>query len=311
MKKSGLPADPMGSVRAYLAAEKSPNTRRAYASDWRDFTAWCESIGESPLPAPPAIVARYLAQLADRDLATSTIVRRSAAIRYAHKAASHEPPTAAEGVKATMRGIRRSKGKAPRRQAAPAVAAAIAAMLEQMPRTLAGIRDRAILLIGFAAGLRRSELAALQVPDLEAHKQGLLLHIGRSKTDQEGAGEIIPVPIGRRLLPVAAVKAWLEASGIQDGPLFRPIDRHGRIGTGAITDRSIARIVKHAAALGGLDPELFSGHSLRAGFITQALEDGVDFFRIMNITRHTEVRTLRIYDRRSRGFEQHAGDKFL
>lgn len=301
----------MASVRAYLAAERSENTRRAYATDWRDFQAWCERAGEQPLPASPASVARYIAQLADRSLATTTIVRRAAAIRAAHRAAGHDSPTAFEGVKATLRGIRRIKGTAPKRRAAPAVAAAIAAMLARLPDTLTGIRDRAILLIGFAAGLRRSELAGLMVTDIEPHRHGILLHIGRSKTDQEGRGAVIPVPTGKRLMPVAALTAWREAARISDGPLFRPIDRHGRVGACAITDRSIGRIVKAAAAAAGLEPSIFSGHSLRAGFITQALADGVDFFRIMDVTRHRETKTLRIYDRRESGFDKHAGAEFL
>jgi len=310
MKSTAL-VDPMGSVRAYLAAETSPNTRRAYGSDWADFLAWCENVTLQPLPASPVTVAKYLAQLADRKLATSTIGRRQAAIGYAHKVLGHPVPTSDQGVKATMRGIRRTLGTKPRRQAAPAVAAAIATMLEQLPQSLQGLRDRAILLLGFAAALRRSEIAAIEILHLEPHELGLILHIDQSKTDQEGAGQIVPVPHGVHLKPVAALQAWLEAAEISSGPVFRAIDRHGNIAKSAITDRSISRIVKRAAAISGLEATTFSGHSLRAGFITQALGDGVDFFKIMDITRHTEVQTLRIYDRRGRGFKSHAGDGFL
>jgi site-specific recombinase XerD len=303
-------ADPMASVRAYLAAEKSPGTRRAYAADWRAFHTWCESVKEPPLPARPETVARYLALLADQGLKASTIVRRCAAIRYAHKAAGHEPPTASEGVKATMRGIRRSIGTAVTRKE-PAVASVLALMLERLPATLAGTRDRALLLIGFAAARRRSEIAALDVADIAFHRDGMIVHVRRSKTDQEAAGAEIPVPHGVRLRPVAALQAWLEASGITQGPLFRPIDRHGRLQPGRLTDRSIARIVKKAARGAGLDEAVFSGHSMRAGFVTSALEDEVDFFKVMNTTGHKDVRTLRVYDRRARGFAQHAGKGFL
>lgn len=304
-------ADPMASVRAYLAAEKSDNTRRAYRSDWADFHTWCEKVDLASLPAAAATVARYLAALADQKAAPSTIERRAAAIRYAHKAAGQEPPTNTEAVKAVMRGIRRTLRRAPNRKA-PATAAPIAAMLEQLAGDeLQVLRDRALLLIAFAGALRRSELVALHISDLEMHPGGLLLHIRSSKTDQEGRGEVIPVPHGVRLKPVAALQAWLDAAKITDGPVFRSVDRHGRVGKRALTDRSVARVIKRAAAAAGLDEKLFSGHSPRAGFVTQALEDGVDTLKIMGITRHAKVDTLKVYDRRTKGFIKHAGEGFL
>jgi len=302
--------DPLASVRAYLAAEKSSNTRRAYASDWADFLDWCGLVSEAPLPSSPLVVARYLAQLADKGLKASTIVRRCAAIRYAHRAAQLEPPTGAEGVRAVLRGIRRTKGTRPNRKA-PAAAAAITLMLAQLPATLAGIRDRALLLIGFAAALRRSELVDLNVNDVERRGSGVILHIRRSKTDQEGKGQSVPVPTGRKLKPVAALDAWLEASGITEGPIFREIDRHGHVGQAALSGRSVARIVKRAARAAGLDEAIFSGHSLRAGFVTQALDDKVDPFKAMKITRHADPRSLAIYDRREVELEDHAGKDFL
>lgn len=303
-------ADPMASVRAYIAAEKSPNTRRAYRSDWANFTAWCERVDLAVLPAAPATVARYLAQLADNGLASSSIERRGSAIRYAHKAAGHEPPTNSEAVKATMRGIRRTNGVRVNRKA-PAVAAAIGAMLEHLPPGLIGIRDRALLLIAFAAALRRSELVALDVADLQRVDAGVRIQIRKSKTDQEGEGQEVPVPHGVRLKPIAALDAWLAAAAINDGAVFRPVDRHGRVGAGRLTDRSVARIIKRAAKACGLDERTFSGHSPRAGFVTSALDDGVDLFKVMGITRHVDVGTLKIYDRRARGFDNHAGKGFL
>ena len=303
-------ADPLASVRAYLAAEKSANTRRAYRTDWADFTSWCEGVNLAVLPAAPATTARYLAQLADKGLKASTIERRAAAIRYAHKAAGHEPPTNSEAVKAVMRGIRRTLGTRPVRKA-PATAAPIAAMLEQLPDDLAGLRDRALLLLAFAAALRRSELVALHMSDLDRSAGGVILHIRASKTDQEGRGETIAVPNGVKLKPVAALYAWLEAAKITDGALFRPVDRHGRVGECALTDRSVARVIKRAAKAAGLDEKLFSGHSPRAGFVTQALADKVDVLKIMGVTRHVKVDTLKIYDRREQDFEGGAGEGFL
>lgn len=302
--------DSLASVRAYLAAEKSGNTRRAYKSDWDDFMAWCSQVLEDPLPATPATVARYLAQLADGGKKTSTIQRRKAAIRAAHKAAGFEPPTNAEGVAATMRGIRRALRSKPTRKA-PATAELMSKVLEHLPKTLAGLRDRAILLVAFAGALRRSELVALHVHHIERRARGIVLHIDESKTDQEGKGEQLPVPNGRTLKPVAALDAWLEAAGITSGPVFRSVDRHGRVGAGALDEGSIARIVKRAIAAAGLQAEIFSGHSMRAGFVTSALDRGEDPLLIMKQTRHVKVDTLKIYDRREAGFDDHAGGEFL
>lgn len=302
--------DPRASVRTYLAAEKSINTRRAYKADWASFATWCEAAGEKTLPASPIAVATYLAQLADGGLKAKTIQRRTAAIRAKHLAAGLEPPTNAEGVRAVMRGIRRTLGTRKVKKA-PATAEVITSLLDVFPATLAGIRDRALVLLGFAAGMRRSELVALDISDVSWRRKGILLHIGRSKTDQEGAGADIPVPAGSKLQPVAALSAWLEASGITDGPIFRQVDRHGRLGAQRLSDRSVARIVKRAIAAAGIDESVFSGHSLRAGFVTSSLERKVDPFKIMRITRHVKVDTLKEYDRRENGFDDHAGEDFL
>jgi site-specific recombinase XerD len=310
MAKSRALVDPTASVRVYLAAEKSDNTRRAYKSDWQSFVDWCEEQDLRPLPAEPLTVAKYLASLADRGIKVSTISRRATAIRYLHKAAGHEPPTNAEGVKAVIRGIRRKKGSRPARKA-PAVAAAIAAMLDALPNNLTGKRDRALLLVAFAAALRRSELVALLVEDVDFRAAGIVLTIRRSKTDQEGKGREIAVPRGKRLKPAATLAAWLKAAKIVTGPIFREIDRHGNVGQAALSGRSVARIVKKAAARAGLNPRIFSGHSLRAGFVTSSLNNGVDPLSIMKVTGHQKVDTLNIYDRRERGFREYAGKGIL
>jgi site-specific recombinase XerD len=160
---------------AYAEAEKAQATRAAYTSDWRDFPIWCLARGATPLPAHVGIVAAYLSGLADSGRKSSTIGRRAASIAYHHKLAGHEPPTNAEGVKAVLRGIRRTIGSA-KQGKAPATA------------DLIGKRDRALLALGFAGAFRRSELVALQVEDLAETPDGLRVTIRRSKTDQEGAG---------------------------------------------------------------------------------------------------------------------------
>jgi site-specific recombinase XerD len=290
--------DHLASATAYALAEKSDATRRAYASDFSDFVAWCRSMEADPLPASVATAAAYLASLADRGLKSSTITRRAAAIGYAHRRAGHEPPTNAEPVRAVLKGIRRRLGVAGERKA-PATARAIGAMLKKVPDTREGKRDRALLLVGFAAALRRSELVGLTVEDLERTPDGIFVHIRRSKTDQEGEGHTVAIPRGGKLRPVEALEDWLAASGIRSGRIFD------------LTDRSVANIVKRYAEAAKLDPATFSGHSLRAGFVTSALEAGADLLKVMDVTRHREVKTLKAYDRRAKAFKNHAGKGFL
>src|SRR5215218_4655178 len=166
-------------------------------------------------------------------------------------------------------------------------------------------------LLGFSAALRRSELVALDVADLVPDRDGLRLMIRRSKTDQEGAGQEIAVPHGRHLKPVEAVRSWLRAAGITEGPVFRPVSRAGTVRGARLTDQSIANIVKRYATAAGLDPAAFSGHSLRAGFVTTAAERNVELTRIMDVTRHRDVRTVTTYVRRANLFKGHAGASFL
>ena len=300
----------LGSAMGYALADKAESTLRAYANDFRHFEAWCESVRAQPLPASIATVAGYLASIADAGLKASTIARRTAAITHFHRLRGLEPPTSSEKVKSVGRGIRRKIGTAVERKA-PATAKAITAMIKLIPDTLAGKRDRALLLLGFAAALRRSEIVALQVSDLERASEGLLVHIRRSKTDQEGAGHVVAVPRGSKLRAVDAVEAYLAAAGIDDGHVFRSIGKGGRLALAALTDRSVADIVKRWARVGKLDPTLFSGHSLRAGFVTSALDAGADVMKVMDVTRHKSVQTLKGYDRRAKAFKDHAGKGFL
>lgn len=307
---SADPAVASDSANRYARAEKSAGTLKAYESDLRDFARWCNEVGAGFLPAEPVTVANYLASLADRGCKASTIMRRQAAIAFAHKRRGLEPPTNVEEVKRTARGIRRTIGTAVKAKA-PATAKAMAAMLKLIPDTLSGKRDRALLLIGFAAALRRSELVALDVADLERAPEGVIVHIRVSKTDQEAKGHEVAVPRGTRLRPVEALEDWLEAAGIREGAVFRAVDKADHVQPGRLTGRSVADIVKRWAAAGKLDPKMFSGHSLRAGFVTSALETGADLLRVMAQTRHRSVETVKKYDRRSKIWQAHAGGKFL
>jgi integrase len=219
-------------------------------------------------------------------------------------------PTDAEAVKATVRGIRRTHGAAKIRKS-PAVSAKVLSMVATASNKLTGVRDTAILLMGFGGAFRRSELVALDVADIAETETGLLVTIRHSKTDQEGEGETIAISNGDRACPVKALRTWLQAAGIETGPIFRPINKSGVVASSRLSDRSVANIVKAYAERAGFDPVVFSGHSLRAGFLTSAAASGASIFKMMDVSRHKSVDTLRSYVRDAELFKDHAGAGLL
>jgi site-specific recombinase XerD len=303
-------AEEMAQTLSFAMLEKSEGTRRAYSSDWRIFTAWCDARDLESLPASSGTTARFLSGEATRGTKSSTIGRRVAAIAHMHKLAGHEPPTNVESVKAVVRGIRRSIGCAPVRKA-PATADLVMQMLEHCDGSLIGLRDRALLALGFAGAFRRSELVALEVADLEAAADGFRVMIRHSKTDQEGAGQEIAIPRGCRIEPVKAIEAWLAVSGITAGPIFRQMKKGGRVQPEAMSGHSAAAVVKRYALAAGLDASTFAGHSLRAGFLTSAAEAGSSVLKMVEVSRHKSIDMLTTYVRRSNLFREHAGAAFL
>ena len=293
----------------YARAEKAVATRRAYRTDFEIFRAWCAEHGATALPAAPEAVAAFLAREASRRIKPATISRRIAAIRYAHKLANLLTPTDDERVRATLRGIRRTLGTAVAKKM-PATAERIVAMAPIAGGRLSSFRDRALLLLGFAGAFRRSELCALDFEDIEESAEGLRVTIRHSKTDQEGRGEVIAVPYGAAACPVKALKAWLQATGIASGPIFRPIAKGARLQEARL-DRSVAKIVKAHAARVGLDPAKFGGHSLRSGFLTSAAARGASIFKMADQSRHKSMDTLRGYVRDAEIFKDHAGKGLL
>ena len=300
----------IGAAETYASAEKADATRRAYSSDWRIFASWCAEREIDPLAASPESTAAYLAWEADRGCRPSTLGRRVAAIRYAYKLKAVRSPTEDERVRATLRGIRRVQGTAPRQKTA-ATAERVLRMVAGLPSTLKGVRDRAVLLLGFAGAFRRSELVGLDVSDVEETAEGLRVTIRRGKTDQEGKGAVLAIPRGAVACPVAALKAWLLAAEITEGPVFRPVGKGGGVAASRLTDRSIAEIVKSNARRAGFSPSEFSGHSLRAGFLTSAAARGANIFKMMEVSRHRSVDTLRGYVRAAELFRDHAGKDLL
>lgn len=291
-------------VSDYLRASLSDNSRRAYRSDLNHFLSWGGSI-----PASPELVAAYLAAHAGHH-AAATLARRLVSIGKAHTAQGLQSPTESELVRATLRGIRHTHGSA-QRQVAPAVKEDVIAMVAGLTG-IKGTRDRALLLIGFAGAFRRSELVSLTVADIEQAKQGIVVHLIRSKTDQEGRGRKVAIPYARgAVCPILALQQWLEVSGITDGPIFRPVNRHGLIADAALTPQAVALVVKERAQDVGLNPATYAGHSLRAGLVTSAAQLGVSSWKIRAQTGHKSDAMLSRYIRDANIFVDNAAGAIL
>lgn len=298
-------------AQQYIDQSLSFATRKAYASDVRIFSAWCAAHALAALPTAPETVALFLASQANAGSAASTLTRRLAAIKFAHEAKGLDTPTAHKGVTTALKGIRRAQGTAPTKKKA-ATADIVKEMVRRCPDTLTGQRDRALLLLGFAGAFRRSELVALTVADLAFVADGLRISIRKSKTDQEGAGQVIAIPNGSVLFcPVTAVKNWLAVAGIEDGAIFRAVGKGSRVGQAALSDKSVANRVKHYAGQVGLEAADFAAHSLRAGFVTSAAEAGASIFKMAEVSRHRSTDVLAGYVRSANLFKEHAGTDLL
>ena len=291
----------------YLAASVAPATVKAYRSDWSDFTAWCADHDADALPAAPEVVALYLADRAGTH-SVATLTRRVSAISGAHKAAGHESPTGEVVVRKAIAGIRREKGTAPDAKTPVTVDDLRAIVGAHLPAGVKGTRDRALLLVGFAGAFRRSELVGIDREHVEFVADGAVVTLPKSKTDQEGAGELVGIPYGQNpdTCPVRALQAWIDAAGVVSGPVFRSVDRHGNIGAARLTDKAVALVVKHYAAAIGKDAAAFGGHSLRAGLATAAAREGVEERDIMRQTRHRSTTMVRRYIREGSLFRANA-----
>ena len=285
---------------------KARNTIRAYKADWSHFQAWCRVHGQASLPALPDVVALYVTSLAATHK-PATIARRITAISQAHQTAGFDTPTTSSKVRMVLAGIRRAKGTAQEAKT-PVLIEDLRKMVALLPDTLLGIRDRALLVLGFSCAFRRSEVVSLDLSDLALTRDGLTVTLRRSKTDQEGAGRKIGVPYGSTLAtcPIRSVQQWMERSKISEGPLFRPINRHGKMASFRLSDGAVAEIVKRHAAAAGMDATDFAGHSLRSGFATSAAMKGASERSIQNQTGHRSLEMLRRYIRDGSLFRENA-----
>lgn len=297
-------------IAAYAANSKAANTWRAYQADLRDFATWCQAESQPSLPAAPETVATYLAYLAPY-CKVSTIQRRLSAISQQHAAAGFDSPTRSATVRLIMQGIRRTH--APQqtvRKVQPAVTSVIYKLIDPLGTSLIDLRDRALLLLGFAGAFRRSELAQLRLADITETEDGLRVRLRQSKTDQEGNGSIIGIPYGHehKTCPVRAWKAWKDTASITDGQAFRSVTRHSKLGA-SLSDRAVADMIKRRARAVGLEYNNYSGHSLRAGLATAAAQAGVSERVIAKQTRHKSLPVLRGYIREGSLFTENAAAK--
>lgn len=316
----------------YRHAARAPNTARAYDADWRHFAAWCEHQGRIAVPAHPRVVARYLTALVEgvraqdgtwieRPRSVATLARRLATIRQYHRLAGQSFDGRDAALRDTWRGIQRAHAAAPRGKV-PMVTEVLRAWLRALPETTAGIRDRALLLTGFAGAFRRSELVAIDVADCAWHKDGLIITVSESNGSPNGPAIDIGLPYGTHAetCPVRALAHWLAVADIDEGPLFRPVTRQGSVIPQRLSDRAVALVVKrtvraardaaraegNAVLADSLDPARYAGHSLRAGFIVSAAAAGVPDRDIMRHTRHKRADTLLKYVQHAALFRRNA-----
>ncbi len=291
-------------VSSYLRASLSDNSRKAYRSDLNHFISWGGTV-----PASPEMVAAYLAAHAGQH-AVATLARRLVSISKAHAARGLPSPIGAELVRATLRGIRRTHGSI-QRQVAPAVREDLLLMVAGLSG-IKGLRDKALLLIGFAGAFRRSELVSLTLADIEKAQQGLIIQLRFSKTDQAGEGRKVAIPFARgSVCPVLALQQWITAAGITEGSIFRGVNRHGVIADTALTPQAVALIIKERAQATGLDSANYAGHSLRAGLVTSAAQLGVSSWKIRAQTGHKSDAMLVRYIRDANIFVDNAAGAVL
>jgi integrase len=288
-------AQPSALVASYAAAAQSNATTRAYDADMRHFNQHGGSI-----PATPTMVAEYLANFAGI-LAVSTLQHRLIAIHRAHTDVGLVSPVMDSLVKRTMQGIRRTVGTKQRQVAALVKDDLLQMMVHvERQRPMKAARDKALLLVGFSGAFRRSELVALRYEDITCFESGIELLIRRSKTDQEGAGRTVFIPYARgSRCPVKALMDWISMAGIVSGPLFKAINRHDQVGDKALTPQSVALIVKSSVRMmaGDEAAKSVAGHSLRAGYCTEAATVGLQPYQIREQTGHRSDVTLARYIR--------------
>lgn len=293
-------------AKMHLENSKSKNTKMAYRTDWKQFSEWCKKNGLNNLPADAETVVYYITYLG-KTLKASSIKRKMTAISQRHETAGYPSPTKTPLVKGVWEGLQRSIGIKEEGKDALWLED-LRKVIEGVPKDkLIGIRNRALLVVGWAGALRRSEIVNLNVEHIKKTHEGIVLNLIQSKTDQKGEGQVVALPYGSNpnTCPVRLLEAWLAASDISEGALFRRIDRHGNI-LGRLTPQSVRLIVKNCCEKVGLDPDKYGAHSLRSGFCSTAAKVGKAEHQIMKQTRHKRSDSLQRYIKKANLFDDNA-----
>ncbi|MCY4446632.1 MAG: site-specific integrase [Rhodobacteraceae bacterium] len=298
-------------------AARSQNTRTAYNKSWKCYTDWCSNDGIDPLQASADDIVRFFVTMGHegttgkKPLSLNTLKIIRSALNDKWCRLGQPSPAAEKIVDELFRGLARIMGQNQRRVKALREYQVLA-MLQLCGKRLHGLRDAAVLSLGFSAALRRSEICNLRVDDLVGEcQEGLTLIVRRSKTDQTGLGQSIAVIQGQIIRPVEHLQRWLNASKIEDGYLFQTIMKGGVVSGLPIDAGDVALLVKRYAKRIGLDPKNYSGHSLRAGFVTSAASHQARIDKIMEVTRHKNAESVFKYIRDEDSFKDHAGSSFL
>ena len=284
-----------------LKNSKSKNTLRAYQSDYNDFSLFCSKNGFQAMPTQPKILALYITHLASYSK-YSTLKRRLASISIIHKTKGHYIDTKHPIIVENLMGIKRTNGsnqKGKKPLLINDLKLLINSIDESKEKNIRKIRDKALVLIGFSGGFRRSELVDIEYEDIEFVEEGVKIFVKRSKTDQSGEGmtKAIPYFDNINFCPVKALNKWVVEAEIKEGKIFN------------ISDKSVALIIKKYANYAGLDSRRYAGHSLRSGFATSTAESGAEERNIMAMTGHKSTEMVRRYIKEANLFKNNALNK--
>jgi len=284
-----------------LRNSKSSNTLRAYQSDYKDFSLFCSKNGFQPMPTQPKILALYITHLSAFSK-YSTLKRRLASISILHKIKGHYIDAKHPIIMENLMGIKRTNGsnqKGKKPLLINDLKLLIKAIDESKEKDVRKIRDKALILVGFSGGFRRSELVDLEYEDIEFVSEGVKIFVKRSKTDQSGEGmtKAIPYFDNEDFCPVKTLKSWFELVNFKNSKIFN------------ISDKSVALIIKKYANYAGLDSQKYAGHSLRSGFATSTAESGAEERSIMAMTGHKSTEMVRRYIKEANLFKNNALNK--
>ena len=297
-----------------LKSSKAKNTIRAYKSDFDDFSLFCVQNGFKSLPSEPKIVSLYLTHLSTKDIKMSTLKRRLVSIGVIHKLKGYYLDTKHPSIIENVMGIKRRKGsiqKGKKPLLINNLKNIINVIDKEKNEKIKKLRDRSIILIGFAGGFRRNEIVSLDYEDLDFVQEGLKISLKRSKTDQFGEGSVKGLPYfdNSEYCPVVSIRKWIEVSKINSGPLFRRFIKGSKLSDNRLSDQTIALLIKDYLKIAGIESKHYSGHSLRSGFATSAAESGAEERSIMAMTGHKSTEMVRRYIKEANLFKNNALNK--